>query len=135
MENTDHNVQTRAQLFVVRKDDAHIPVFALRASDDFSAVPGLIMDLSATGVQVLTSSKAPINHANYTMELVSGHAEDAESSQLVALHLEWSRPDGVHVRNGFTFLPQAADKVSEHIQNRVNESDHGLLRCVLRPGT
>ncbi len=134
MEPTDRRVQTRAQLFVIRKDHEQIPVFALRASDDINAVPGLVMDLSNAGVQVLTSSKASIVEGSaYSLELASGQPLDADPIHRIPVQLMWSREDGMYIRCGFTFTPESADSDLQRLQSRVTESDHGLLRCVLHP--
>lgn len=133
MEADDRRVQTRAQFFVIRKDNQQIPVFALRASDDVRAIPGLVVDLSPAGVQVLTSSKAVFDAAHYAMELVSGIPEDTEPARYIALTLVWSRADGMHTRGGFTFHPEQAQATCAQVQERVNASDHQLLRCVLHP--
>jgi len=131
MENSNKRIHTRAQFFFVRREDKYVPVFAFRPADDPAAIAALVVDLSKSGVQILSTSGAELENARYGLKLVSGEPHTAGPIHTCEVHRIWSRQEGMYVRSGFAFA--AEERAMPDLMNRLAASEHHLLRCVLHP--
>jgi len=103
--------------------------FAFRPEEAVDAVPALVVDMSAGGVQVLTANPQGFAQTDYSLELLS--EDPADQATRHDVHLVWSRPDGVNTRCGFAFSPDSAAEAQ--VGALLARSNNHILRCVLYP--
>jgi hypothetical protein len=131
MENSNKRIHARAQFFFVRHEDKYVPVFAFRPADDPVAIAALVVDLSKSGVQVLSTSGTDLENARYELQLISGESGATRPIHTCEVHRIWSRQEGMYVRSGFAFA--AEESAMPDLMSRLAASEHHLLRCVLHP--
>lgn len=130
MTETDQRVHPRAQYFLIKDAGQAVPIYAFRDPDDLYAIPGLVVDISAGGVQVLTADTDELSQAIYNLELVVNLSSDAQA-EVAEVRKVWSQAEGVNVRTGFVFSQSVETdaKWSEVLR----DVPHHLVRCVLHP--
>ncbi len=92
----------RVQFFQVPIADEVIPVWVFQRAHA-ETIPGLLMDFSTDGVQILTN-KATALEADYYQLII--HIDDVSSAHLMTTTIRrlWSKPEGaLYVRNGCLF--------------------------------
>ena len=130
MEQTEKRVHTRAQFFLVRRDEDYVGVFALRSNADVRAIAALVVDVSEGGMQVLCGPSTALQQARYHLEPIAS-APEGQNSGSWPVRSVWSRPEGMYVRSGLSF-EAPVERVSE-LMALLRSSEHQLLRCVLHP--
>lgn len=130
MDQKDNRVHTRAQYFLLPGADgnAPVPVYSLRAAGDTLSVPGLVVDMSDGGLQILTSSRSQLADPEYSLEIVVSEELRLERQRVRQV---WSRPDGVNTRTGFAFVEQGSHV--DRMEQLLRTAEMRLLRCVLHP--
>ena len=127
---TEKRVHTRSQFFLLNSDGEPVSFFSFRPEDAVDATPGLVVDLSDGGLQILTANAQNLAEVNYTMELVVG--ERVGNGKKYPVSQVWTRPDGVNVRSGYAFVDGAA--AAQEVGELLAASERKILRCVLYPG-
>lgn len=93
-----------------------------------AGVPGLVLDMSAGGLQVVADDNLHLTHQEYALELVTeGELPFAEGH----VRLLWSKAEGEVVRSGFEFVSGFAPLAE--IEAMLKNDKHRILRCVLHP--
>lgn len=96
----------RVQFFQLAHDDDLMPVWVFhRAQPD--SILGLLLDISANGVQVLIDKSHPL--AAWTYRLII-HADETSDTRFITTRVcrLWSKVDGtLYIRNGFAFVDAA----------------------------
>ena len=126
---TEKRVHTRSQFFLLHSDGQPVPFFSFRPEDAIDATPGLVVDLSDGGLQILTANDQAVSQQTYSMELVVG--ERVGTGKKYKVSQVWSRPDGVNVRSGYAFVDGAA--AAQEVGDLLAASERKILRCVLYP--
>lgn len=71
----DARAHARAVFFLVPTEREQLPVWVFVPQDDQAGQPGLILDISPAGMQVLTSAAEPLHMPRYRIELLLGEGE------------------------------------------------------------
>lgn len=130
MDEIEKRNHTRSQYFLIKDHDEAVPIYAFRDAADTAAIPALVVDISESGAQVLTTHTAELSHRVYNLELVAGEAL-ATNLENFQIHLVWSRADGINVRSGFAFAK--GQKTQPELATVLSGVPHHVLRCVLHP--
>ena len=125
----EKRVHTRSQFFLLNSDGEPVPFFSFRPEDAIDATPGLVVDLSDGGLQILTAKDQAMSQQAYSMEPVVG--ERVGSGKKYQVSHVWSRPDGVNVRSGFAFVDGAT--AAKEVSDLLATSERKIMRCVLYP--
>ena len=131
MEQSEKRVHTRAQFFLVRRDEDYVGVFALRSNDAPRDIPALIVDVSEGGVQILCGPAAAPQQTLYRLELAAAPADESGAVGSWLVRSVWCKPDGMYIRSGLSF--EAAAERGPDLTALLGCSEHQLLRCVLHP--
>lgn len=126
---TEKRVHTRSQFFLLNSDGEPVSFFSFRPEEAIDATPGLVVDLSDGGLQILTANALTLVQKNYHMELVVG--ERVGDGKRYPVSQVWTRPDGVNVRSGYAFVDGAAS--AQEVSALLAASERKILRCVLYP--
>ena len=122
----------RVQFFRLSKDQGFIPVWVFNRDEDEHSVSALVVDMSESGMQVLTSFEEKITHSRYQLRMLD---EDEVHMDLPLIQLThvWSAPEsGMHIRSGFSFQEIDRNTVGLLI-DRMKSRDLHYFRCVLTP--
>lgn len=130
MTTQDKRRHSRSQFFLLHKDGQALPVYAFRDELDVVAIPALLLDMGAGGVQVLTTADDAPVAGTYELEVRHSELLDAEMPR-VRIVKAWQRQDGINVRTGFAFSD--CQEVQNLLGKCLAASEHHLLRCVLHP--
>lgn len=120
----------RVQFFQLTRDDDVLPVWVFqRAYPD--ATLGLLLDISAEGIQILTDKCSPLDDQTYRLIV---HAEETSSDNFITVEVRhlWSKTDGtLYIRNGFAF--DDGEDLLQSIERMLAARDAGMhwLRCEL----
>jgi hypothetical protein len=120
----------RVQFFQLPRDDGLIPVWVFhRAHPD--SILGLLLDISAEGVQIFTDKSSPMLGDAYQLIV---HAGENQSSEVISVCVRrlWSKPDGtLYTRNGFAF--EGGEELMPYLEKVLASRDagHQWLRCEL----
>ena len=131
MEPSEKRVHTRAQFFLVRRDEDYVGVFALRSNAAPRDIPALIVDVSEGGMQVLCGPLSAPQQTLYRLTLVAAEEVESAGSDSWLVRSVWCQPDGMYIKSGLAFTAPAG-RVPE-LMALLGSSEHQLLRCVLHP--
>lgn len=120
----------RLNFFQLSRDGDLIPVWVFhRARPD--TVLGVLVDISAEGVQILTDKSSQLDANNY---LLIVHVDDAPDRNSIDVRVNrlWSKSDGtLYIRNGFAF--QKGEDLTHYSKQllALRDTGHQWLRCEL----
>ncbi|MFZ6850003.1 hypothetical protein [Undibacterium sp. RuRC25W] len=132
MTQPDNRNFHRVQFFRLSKNQGFIPVWVFNRDGDADSLPALVVDMSESGMQVLTSFEEKIRHSAYKLRILD---EGEVQMDMPLLHLKhiWSTPEGgMHVRSGFSFQNIDRDTVVL-VMDRMKSRDQQYIRCTLTP--
>jgi hypothetical protein len=138
MNQTVHQAENRAfkrvQFFTLPNDEQISPDWAdFNAESTNKILVGLVVDLSLSGIQVLTKILEVPRNQSYQLSFLADDRKETPPVARVKLKYVWSEPIGnTYTRTGFTFLENAADTVNALIDG-VQARSQTYLRCALEP--
>lgn len=130
MRSVERRLSERVQFFQLPGATDLIPVWVFqRAHPD--TVLGLLLDISAAGIQILTDKNTPLPVEYYQLIV---HADDSADTRFITAAVKrlWSKPEGaLYVRNGFVFDRdhELASQIND--VRAVREAGRQWLRCEL----
>lgn len=120
----------RVNFFQLSRDGDLIPVWVFhRARPD--TVLGVLVDISAEGVQILTDKSSQLDANNYLLIVHVDEALDRNSID-VRVNRLWSKSDGtLYIRNGFAF--RGGEDLTHYSEQLLvlRDTGHQWLRCEL----
>lgn len=126
---SEKRVHTRSQFFLLNSDGEPVSFFSFRPEDAVDATPGLVVNLSDGGLQILTANAQNLVEKNYSMELAV--SERVGTGKKYPVKQVWTRQDGVNVRSGYAFIDGAS--AAQEVSELLAASERKILRCVLYP--
>jgi hypothetical protein len=129
VEISDKRTNPRSQFFLLQAGGEPISFYSFRPEEAIDAIPGLVVDLSDGGLQILTSNAQALAQASYQLELVT--SEPVGNGKQYKVRAVWSRPDGINLRTGFAF--DGGTALTKEIGALLSERERNVLRCVLYP--
>jgi hypothetical protein len=130
-ETVEKRSNPRAQYFLVHQVGDYVPVFAFRPEDDATAIAVVVTDAAEGGVQVLSAQGTEFDVERYELEVMGDPLDEVSKRIMGVVHRIWSRQDGMYTTSGFSFVGDNSQ--TAELRNKLKSSEHGLLRCVLRP--
>jgi len=130
MNQPDNRSCQRVQFFRLPKEQGFVPVWIFNRDSD-NTLAALVVDMSESGIQVLTSFDDKISHAHYQLRLL----EDNNAMAMPLIHLThvWSSAEsGMHIRAGFSFQTMDRDTVI-FVLERMKIRHQTFIRCILTP--
>ncbi len=129
-ENRNHK---RVQFFLVPLGSHEIcPVWVFDEQKNTDALPGLVINLSEGGMQILTSLEQELARSRYQLSFLRDETSNAPQLGDCDIQLLWSeREAGLHTRSGFSFvgaIPEDLKAVLEHA-----DAEKLFLRCAISP--
>jgi hypothetical protein len=128
-DKSEKRVATRSQFFLLQSGGELVSFYSFRPENSIDAVPALVVDLSESGLQILTTNVQPLTQQSFSLELVT--SEQVGSGKRYGVHKVWSRLDGVNTRTGFAFDDGFA--LLDEVEVLLSTSERHVLRCVLYP--
>lgn len=128
----DQRSAPRVQFFNLAQEKDFKPVWVFRSSAG-TAVLGLLLDISESGVQVLSDKSAPLEAEHYLINLQRSSASSSPFPTL-EVHKVWSRMEGaLYWRTGFTLVAHPdVPAIVQRIQAAA-EAGEKWMRCELMP--
>ena len=127
----DQRSHRRVEFFLVPDDRERVPVWVFKPSDAVAAIAGLVMNLSESGLQVLTASDDKLDRDAYEIQLLLGEDEAVARFQGRVARI-WTRSDsGTGWLSGFRFeaeLSSAEDFIRVYMGS---VTGHRWVRCLL----
>ena len=130
MSETEKRVHPRSEYFLIKSEGQAVPIYAFRDATDTAAIPALVVDLSAGGVQVLTTHSTELDQDSYALEIVLDPEQGSPLDRIAVVKI-WDRRDGINYRTGFAFRDHG--EVRTRLATLLAHASHHLLRCVLHP--
>jgi hypothetical protein len=94
---------------------------------------GLVIDISADGLQVMTNGPALEPDVRFTLEFLTDEAEWAIKPPCMVVQVVRSISDNnVFTRSGFQFVREASDASGEALLHTLQANPISMLRCSLR---
>ncbi|NDI85686.1 PilZ domain-containing protein [Undibacterium crateris] len=122
----------RIQFFRLVKDQELIPVWVFNSVSPGSSIAALVIDMSETGMQVLTSAEEKPEAIHYFLNFLcdEGNALDIPAMQVERV---WSENEqGLYVRSGFRL--DAIDRLTlDLMQDKMHKNPVAFIRCSLSP--
>jgi len=129
-ENRRHQ---RVQFFLVPFGNNDVrPVWVFKSPEHADALPALLVNLSAGGLQVLSELETDIPSGQYQISFLPDETQPNVTLSACRLQLLWTeREAGMHTRSGFAFTGQ----IPADLQGLLTHEDAAklLLRCVIMP--
>lgn len=118
----------RIQFYEVSSDKSIIPIWVFEQKDG-EAIPGLLLDISKEGAQILINNSQKLDGKSYQL-VVHSVENSAEALLKVKVVHCWSKPEGTqYERNGFEF----DEKLLMKTISSLRKSDFHWYRCDLLP--
>ncbi|WP_395008949.1 PilZ domain-containing protein [Undibacterium sp.] len=133
MNNEVENRQfERTQFFLVQKEKDFLPVWVFKPEDNPSGIAGVLIDVSAGGLQILMQKVAPAKGQRYEMSLINQIGGDEARLPPGTIDLVWSDDVGsTYTKCGFTFSSYSDDEIAMLIAHNIDDGDK-FMRCILR---
>lgn len=133
MNNEVENRQfERTQFFLVQKERDFLPVWVFKPEDNPSGIAGVLIDVSAGGLQILMQKVAPAKGQRYQMSLINQIGGDEARLPPGTIDLVWSDDLGsTYTKGGFTFGSYSDDEIAMLISHSMDGGDK-FMRCILR---
>ncbi len=123
----------RVQFFLVPMDRAQVPVWVFVPPQRQGHTVGLILNLSAEGLQVMTPSSEALEQGLFDVELLLGEDGRLPSFSGTA-RLVWSRPlTKMGQLHGLAFTDGQAPAAAFLAQYKPSLAQQQWVRCLLRP--
>jgi hypothetical protein len=126
----DKRKSERVQFFQLPFNHDLIPVWVFHLANPDSVL-GLLLDISADGVQIFTDKASPLQDDAYQLIV---HSDEVASSSFISVrvHRLWSKPDGtLYIRSGFVFDGGEASLPSIKDVLAARDAGKQWLRCEL----
>ncbi|GGX32903.1 hypothetical protein GCM10010946_07760 [Undibacterium squillarum] len=122
----------RVQFFRLTRDREFVPVWVFNKQPQDDAVTGLIVDLSDSGVQVMTVWEDRPQSSAWMVHLLDNHG-DRMQMPAVRLDYVWSaQHESLYARTGFRFHT-AQEGAAGLLQALIANQPQQVLRCQLTP--
>jgi hypothetical protein len=131
MTKLENRSSKRVQFFLVPVGGHEIrPVWVFNSEEQGKALPGLVVNLSEGGMQVLTDLDEQLPVAEYRLAFLPDETSAGLALADCTIQLVWSeREAGLHTRSGFTFVGETpADLLALLQRPNVEEL---FLRCAI----
>ncbi|WP_147266970.1 hypothetical protein [Parvibium lacunae] len=126
----------RVQFFLLHTEHQNFPLWFFQPAADSAAIPGILVDASRGGVQVLLPSDTTIDQARYRLT-VWAEAEANLSGPAIAFTLMpvWvETPPSLYPRIGFELLEPEAETMQTWLEAiHAAAAQHSWWRCTLTP--
>lgn len=120
----------RVQFFMLHKDKDFIPVWVFKPADAPSGIAGLVCDIGAGGLQILTQQHEMQVGERFEIMFLDETASKNIPGRLI--ELVWTRPAGsAYAQSGFAFVTHVADLVDKLVQHMAGREQR-FLRCMLK---
>lgn len=122
----------RVQFFQFAREDEVIPVWVFQRSNS-DAVLGLLLDVGANGLQILTDKSGPMHGHSYQLIV---HADGRQSTKLIYIAVQrlWSQAkSALYIRHGFEFVHTDDLPAALSLLLAAHTAGQKLLRCELVP--
>ncbi|MFZ6863696.1 hypothetical protein ACO0K7_13775 [Undibacterium sp. Ji67W] len=134
MTQPDNRSFQRVQFFRLPKEHGFIPVWVFNRDGEDNSLSALVVDMSESGIQLLTSFDEKIAHSQYQLRILE-EEENALEMPVIQLKHIWSTPEGgMHIRSGFSFQPMDSETVILILQ-RMQTRQQNYIRCALTPAS
>ena len=122
----------RVQFFRLARDRDFVPVWVFNKYPQADSVTGLIVDLSESGLQVMTIWADRPQSAAWKVYLLDQHGERL-STHALRLDYVWSaQHEGLYARTGFRFHAEQ-NGAGTLLQSMLANQPQQVLRCQLEP--
>ncbi|MBC3863022.1 PilZ domain-containing protein [Undibacterium jejuense] len=132
MTQPDNRSFQRVQFFRLPKDQGFIPVWVFNRDGEENSLSALLVDMSESGIQLLTSFDEKIAFSQYQLRILEEDQNTLEMPNIQLKHI-WSSPEGgMHIRSGFSFNPIDSETIILILQ-RMQTRQLTYVRCALTP--
>jgi len=133
MKPSENRRHQRVQFFLVPLGTHEIrPVWVFNSPEHANALPALLVNLSAGGLQVLTELESEIPAGQYQLSFLPDEAQPILAPDDCLVQLLWTeREAGMHTRSGFAFVEQIPPDLQDLLTHA--DAEKLFLRCVIMP--
>ena len=131
MNTPESRAHKRVQFFLVHLGEHEIkPVWVFKSTEQSQAMPGLLLNLSEGGMQILTELESSLTKARYQLSFLKDEASPGLNLADCQVQLLWSEHEaGMHTRSGFAFVGQMPDDLKALLTR--SDAEKIYLRCTI----
>jgi hypothetical protein len=131
---SERRKHARRQCFFITSERERIPVWVFAPPDDPDSHVGLILDLSESGVRVLTAPDHPLETHLYALNLLVESADGPGDQLSCTVSRAWSERDGsLGLVSGLQFEDGTEAAAAFIAANPPSAKNRSWVRCTLRP--
>jgi hypothetical protein len=129
MSNQENRIYQRVQCFNLPFEREFIPIWVFNPG---GGPAGLVVNLSLSGVQVLTDAREPLTEHLYEIAFLADDKSDVSTAPSCQMTRVWSDENStLYTKSGFTFMGEPVEIIKFQIE-RMDSGIHHYLRCGLR---
>ncbi len=129
MHHIENRVHQRVQCFNFPFERAFIPIWVFAS---FGGVAGLVVNLSFSGIQILTESNEKLANQLYDIVFVDEDDNEISNSAVCqARHVWTDKTSTLYNTSGFSFVGDVESAIRSQF-NKFHYTSHPYLRCELR---
>ncbi len=123
----------RSQFFLVQKDRDFLPIWVFKPEHNPTGIAGVLVDVSAGGLQILIQQNAMSVGQRFEMSLINQIGDDAMRLPPGQIKLVWSHDLGTaYTKCGFVFHSYTSDQISS-LMTHTLDGENKFMRCILKP--
>ncbi|MDE2428214.1 MAG: PilZ domain-containing protein [Burkholderiales bacterium] len=131
MSQSDNRAFQRVQFFRLPKEQEFVPVWVFNSHQPGKSIAGLVVNLSKTGIQVLTAVNEAPTQQHYRIAFLEEEPGAVSALPSCKIHLIWTASEqGLYTRSGFVF-DELDDSTLQLLIDHMQQEKHAFLRCSL----
>jgi hypothetical protein len=132
MNQTENRAFNRVQVFLLHENEEYVPVWVFNSKMNPSgSLVGLVVDLSESGIQVLTDAREPLSSQQYEITFLTDDKRNVLASPRCRITRVWSQSNGgLYANTGFAFAGNV-DGTVKILLDSLRDGSRKFLRCAL----